>query len=77
MKIRYGGWQIELAGADSARVYDHRTGSWRPAGIRFDAGEERMVAGVALQVMPRAQLIDYKEGLGRDVDRTDLEDLLG
>jgi hypothetical protein len=75
MKLRHSGWQIEIAGSDSARVYDHRAEAWRPAGIRFDEGEERLVAGVSIQVMPLGQLMDYKEGLDREVDRLDLHDL--
>ena len=75
LRIRYGGWQIEAAGAESARVWDARSGEWAPAGIRFDASEMRDVDGVALHVMPRAQLIDYKEGLGREVDIQDVREL--
>jgi hypothetical protein len=75
LKLQRSGWDIEIAGADTARVWDQRTRTWRPAAIRFEAGELHRVEGVSLRVMPLSQLADYKEGLARDVDLRDLSDL--
>ncbi len=75
MKLLRSGWKIEVAGADSAMVRDNRTASWQPAAIRYEASERHEVAGVPLNVMPQAQLIDYKRGLARDVDEQDLDEL--
>ena len=75
MKLLRSGWQIEVAGADSAMVWDKRTVSWQPAAIEFEASERHDVEGIPLNVMPLAQLIDYKSGLARPVDNEDLDDL--
>lgn len=77
MTLERHGWRIEIAGAESAKVWDSRTSGWRPAAIDFDAAELHEVDGVRLPVMPRSQLIDYKRGLGREVDRGDLDQLSG
>ncbi len=75
MKVHHGGWQIEIAGADSARVRNHRAGAWDSANIRFDVGEMHEIEGIPLPVMPKSQLIEYKQGLDRDVDRQDLNEI--
>jgi len=72
-----GGWEIEAADAATASVWDHRVGAWRPAAIRFGHSEVREVAGVKLPIMPRDQLLDYKIGLGREVDSLDIQALRG
>ena len=75
LKLEWAGWTIEAAAASTARVWDRRSGSWRPAAIRFNRSETRLIEGVQIQVMPRAQLVEYKEGLGRDVDHLDVAGL--
>ena len=76
LKLGRCGWTVEIAAAATAKVWDRRHRVWRPAAIEFDRSEEREVGGVMLRVMSRQQLIDYKEGLGREVDRLDLDELL-
>jgi PhzF family phenazine biosynthesis protein len=75
LKLMRHGWRIEVAAASGASVWDRRVGGWSPAGIRFSESRQRVVAGVAVPVMALDQLIDYKAGLGRDVDRLDVEAL--
>jgi hypothetical protein len=75
MKVVWGGWDIEIAEASTARVWDQRRGDWVGARIDFQRSETRDVDGVPIHVMPRAQLMDYKTGLGREVDRLDLQAL--
>jgi len=72
LELRWNGWSVEAAAASTARVWDRRTREWAPAGIRFEDSEVREVEGVRLPVMPKLQLVDYKAGLGREVDRLDL-----
>lgn len=72
LMLERSGWSIEIGAGESAKVWDGRSGTWRPAEIRFDRSEEMMIEGVRLQVMPLAQLIDYKEGLARRVDVLDV-----
>jgi hypothetical protein len=76
MKLEYEGHEVELAGAEGARVFDRQAGRWREAGIDFDASAECRVEGVSIPVMPMAQLVAYKRGLARDVDREDIAGIM-
>ncbi len=71
-KLRWNGWTVEAAAASTAKVWDRRTRAWAPAAIRFEDSDVREVEGVRLPVMQRPQLVDYKAGLGREVDQLDL-----
>lgn len=73
--LEYDGVPIEVAAADDARLFDHRTGTWVPAAVDFAQGKEMEVAGVRLRVMPVEQLVGYKRALGREVDVQDLAEL--
>ena len=77
MKLDYDGRAIELGGADGAQYFDRQAGLWREAGIRFDFSVERTIFGIRVPVMPRDQLIAYKQRLDRDVDRQDVAEMLG
>jgi hypothetical protein len=77
MKIEREGRLIELGGADGARYFDRQACRWREAGIDFGVSVERTLCGVSVPVMPRHQLIEYKERLDREVDRQDVADLVG
>lgn len=74
-KLDYHGQPIEIAVAESARFRDASDGTWYPAAIDFDRSVRRNVMGVTIPVMPRAQLIDYKRRLGRDVDARDIAEI--
>ena len=76
MKLEWEGWPIEAAAASTARVWNRNSGSWQPAAIRFEDSVVCTIEGVEVPVMPRGQLISYKEGLGRDVDVLDVASLL-
>jgi hypothetical protein len=75
MKLHYRQWPIEVAGADSAMVFDRRSMEWTPADIDFAASETIEIEGIPLQVMTRSRLIDYKTGLGREIDDRDVAEL--
>lgn len=77
LRAEYEGQAVEVAGADSARYRDRRSGEWREADVDWDAGVRRVVEGVEVPVMPLEQLKRYKEALGREVDRRDLAELRG
>lgn len=74
-RVEYAGQAIELGIAEGAKFKDHSRGTWEDAAIDFDAGVRKELFGVELQVMPRSQLISYKEKLGREVDRQDLNEM--
>ncbi|MGD2067542.1 MAG: hypothetical protein PVI57_02560 [Gemmatimonadota bacterium] len=77
LRAEYEGQAVEVAGADSARYRDHRSGEWIGADVDWDAGVRRVVEGVGVPVMPVEQLKRYKRALGREVDRWDLAELRG
>lgn len=74
-RVEYAGQAIELGVAEGAKFRHHSRGTWEDAAIDFDAGVRKELFGVGLQVMPRSQLISYKEKLGREVDRQDLKEM--
>ena len=75
LAVEYQGQRIELGGADEARYFDRCAGVWREAAIDWTSSEVRRVCGLALPVMPRAQLVAYKRALDRAVDQLDLAEL--
>ena len=75
--IEHAGQRIEVGVADAARFHERATGEWLDAAIDVGASVPAIVWGVEVPVMPRAQLVDYKRRLDRDVDRQDLAELEG
>jgi hypothetical protein len=75
LKFSYGGWVVEVAGADSAKVWTRLTGQWTGARIDFESPKWWRFAGLAVPVMPLDQLVEYKRGLGRPVDIADLHEI--
>ena len=75
LRADYDGQAVEIAGSRSARYRDHRSGEWCDVEVVFDDGVVREVEGVRVPVMPVERLAEYKEALGREVDRWDLEEL--
>jgi hypothetical protein len=76
MQLEYGGEVIELGVADGAKYWDSRAGRWRDAAVDFKAAEIHELYGISVPVMPRKELLTYKERLGREVDRADVEAIL-
>jgi hypothetical protein len=67
--------RIELAQAEGAKYYSAAQRAWIDQGVDFERSARVNVMGVELLVMPREQLIAYKQALGRPVDRADLEQI--
>ena len=78
MKIDFDGIRIEIG--DSVlhpryfNAYQHR---WVDQRVDYDRSRRRIVLGVPVDVMPLADLLDYKRGLARPVDRQDIAELSG
>lgn len=77
MALEQEGQRIEVGVAEAARYRDRASGAWCDASIDFGASVSHAVWGVEVPVMPRAQLIDTKRRLDREVDRRDLADIVG
>jgi hypothetical protein len=74
-KVDWRGVRIELAQAEGAKYYSTAQRAWIDQGVDFGRSARVNVMGVELLVMPREQLIAYKQALGRPVDRADLEQI--
>ena len=61
--------------ADVVRFRERATGKWLDAAIDLDGSVPVVIWGVEVPVMPRAQLVEYKHRLDRDIDRQDLSEL--
>ncbi len=75
MALEYEGQVVELGGADSIWIYDQQAHEWAEQPVDFSTSERREVCGVTVPVMPRAQLIAYKQRLARDVDLQDIDEM--
>lgn len=75
LALEWGGWKIEIAAAEEAKVWNRKAERWESAAIQFEEGKIVAMAGIELAVMPKDTLMRYKEGLGREVDRLDLDAL--
>lgn len=74
-KLRHKGVPIELGDPADARYFDRVRDEWVEQAVDFARSEIRELLGIPVSVMPREQLIEYKRGLDRDVDRLDLEQM--
>jgi len=75
MKLRYNGQQIEIGDADQSKYYDSQSQQWIPAEIDFSEAEIIEFVGIELPVMPKQELIQYKQRLDRRVDRIDIREM--
>lgn len=70
--LRYEGQDIDVCAADTAKIYNSKTGEW----INYSDGlnaEEREIYGMSVPVIPLKDLIEYKTKLGRQVDVEDIK----
>ncbi|MGD8428498.1 MAG: hypothetical protein PVH63_12775 [Balneolaceae bacterium] len=77
MKLNYKGQQIELADADDARYFNSVKNQWVEADIDFTQSVIIKFRGIKLPIMPKKDLIEYKQGLNRTVDQIDVREILG
>jgi hypothetical protein len=78
MKIDFDGIRIEIG--DSVlhpRLFDAQQHRWVDQRVDYDRSHRRVVLGVPVDVMPLADLLDYKRALGRPVDMQDITELSG
>lgn len=75
MALDYEGQQIELGGAESAKIFDRHAQQWMQEEIDFAEAERRTLYGIEVPVMPRAKLIAYKSKLSRRVDLDDIREM--
>ena len=69
----YKGTKIEVGNTKEAKMQSAATGEWVALHVDFSCPVNRVVLGCKVALMPEADLIGYKEVLGRQVDIEDIE----
>lgn len=77
LSLARDGARIDVCVVEAARFKEAATGEWRAAAVDPAASVIRKIRGVEAPVMPRAQLLDLKRRLDREVDRRDVRDVAG
>lgn len=77
LSLARDGARIDVCVVEAARFKEAATGKWRAAAVDPAASVIRTIRGVEAPVMPRAQLLDLKRRLDREVDRRDVRDVAG
>ena len=75
MKLIYNGQQIEIGDADNTKYFDSQSQRWIKEEINFSESNIIEFEGIALPVMPKQALIEYKQRLNRKVDRIDIKEM--
>jgi len=75
MKLNYDGQEIEIGDADHTRYFDSQSCQWIKEEINFSGSNIIEFEGITLPVMPKQDLIKYKQRLNRKVDRIDIEEM--
>lgn len=77
IRLNYHGQEIDISGAYNAKIYDKVEKSWKAIITDFSKVEYKMIYGLDLPVIGKAELIAYKRILARPVDLMDIEYLEG
>lgn len=75
LKIDFCTQRIEIGDSNDAYFFDRNAGQWVSQKIDFANSLSFNIFGIAVEVMPKQALIDYKRLLAREVDVADLIDL--
>lgn len=73
MTLYYQGQEIDLCGANQAKLFDTTTQQWTPITTDFSKTVPKEAFGLVLPVMSKAELIDYKSKTNREVDQEDVK----
>ena len=72
MSLRYMDQDIDISGADEAKIFDKNKNEWTETEIDFNNSEIVEIFGMHLPVIPKKQLINEKSELSRPVDIEDI-----
>ena len=70
--LRYKGQDIDIGGAYETNFFDREKRKWVPLVANLATAQERELFGIKVPVVDRAELIEYKSKLARDVDKEDV-----
>lgn len=76
MTLDYNDQPIDLSGAHQTKIFDSHTKCWHLLQTDFSKVEIKNLFGLNFPIIPRHELIAYKQMLGREVDISDVDALL-
>lgn len=76
-QLIYQGQKIEIGLTPGSRIFSDHDERWYPLAIDFAGSVIGHYGDLAVPVMPVAELIAYKQILGREVDLIDIDQLSG
>jgi len=75
MQLIFAGQKIEIGLSPGSKIQDRATGEWVELQTDYSTSVIGEYKGIAVPVIPIADLIAYKALLGREVDLIDIEEL--
>ena len=75
LSLSCDGLTVDVCVLEAARFREAATGGWRAAAVDLAASVTTRIGDVRVPVMPRAQLLEQKRRLDREVDRRDVRDI--
>ena len=74
MTLNFNGTNIDISGAQSAKAFDAKSGTWVPCPTDLSQTETHEIFGISVPVMAKDNLIAYKRLVGRPTDLQDIEE---
>ena len=74
MTLNYHGQEIDIGSVD-IKIYDNESKAWLPFTTNFEKSEWKEVAGIKVPVMPKEELIFYKNFLDGEHQKVDIKAL--
>ena len=74
-KLTFAGQQIEIGDSVAAFFRNRKSGEWIQQTIAYERSVRCEILGVAVPVIPKAELVAYNRLLDREVDRLDLAEI--
>ena len=74
LSIDYHGQDVDLIGSNSQKIFNKNTRKWENFKINLSSPKKK-IFGLIMSVIPKNELIQYKEKIRRDVDLQDVKAL--
>jgi hypothetical protein len=73
VQFNYYDQKIEVGSSNNIQIFDSIRNEWHQKSLDFNIYTEVTVLGKTVRVIDKQQLINYKEILGREVDKIDIQ----
>jgi hypothetical protein len=75
LTLRYKGQEIDLAGADSTRLFDRQEKKWSFDKADLKRSTKKSLYGMRVPIIRKQELLRYKKSIARAVDKEDVRAL--